>query len=267
MAPSAGVFISMAGRAHAPSGPPAKVLVFANPTVQEDRFPTLPSLDAAEADAAAIAPLYRSPALFVGGAATAEKFLELAPSYDLIHFAGHGVINANDPAYSALICASSPALSGVLTSRQIARMRFRSTRLVILAACSTMAGRNAAVEGVSSLATSFLVAGVPAVLGTLWDVEDRAASSFVRSVHASLARGLSPSDAVRAAQIESIRSGDAQRMNPSRWAAFALIGDIRTETSPPVVAPRHVVRAILEEHRDLRERGAAGDAVAHRERE
>jgi CHAT domain-containing protein len=227
MAPSAGVFVSMVERAHAPSGPPAKVLVFANPLVPADRFPTLPSLDAAEADAAWIAPLYRSPTLFVGDAATAEKFLELAPSYDLIHFAGHGVINAIDPAYSALICADSPAVSGVLTSRQIARMRFRSTRLVILAACSTMAGRNEAVEGVSSLATSFLVAGVPAVLGTLWDVEDRAASSFMRSVHRSLARGLSPSDAVRAAQIEAIRSGDDKAMNPSHWAAFALIGDIR----------------------------------------
>jgi CHAT domain-containing protein/tetratricopeptide (TPR) repeat protein len=224
-APSAAVYVAALERERRGHWlPPATALIFANPSVPVDRLRELPPLAGAESEARAIGRRYARSTIFEREEATAERFLSLAPSSDVVHFAGHALIQQNEPAGSALICASSPGLSDDLTVRQIVRMRFRSTQVVVLAACSTMAGRNGAVEGVSSLARAFLVAGVPSVIGTLWDVNDLDAAPLMRTVHDGIARGVSASDAVRIAQIESIRSARAENHNPARWAAIAVMG-------------------------------------------
>jgi CHAT domain-containing protein len=219
-APSARVFVSTTNRASIPAKAPSTVLVFANPTVPSDRFSSLPPLKGAELEADAILAIFPGSKVFTGDAATAARFLTEAPSYDIIHFGGHAIISPDEPARSALICASSFHRDGVVTSKEIARMRFRSTSLVVLAACSTLRGRNAAVEGVSSLATAFLVAGVPVVLGTLWDIDDQAAAPLVKEIYQAIANGALPADAVRSAQIKAIQTGDPD----SQWAAFVIMG-------------------------------------------
>jgi CHAT domain-containing protein len=116
-------------------------------------------------------------------------------------------------------------------------MRFRNTRVVILAACSTMAGRNTAVEGAPTVARSFVIAGVPAVVGTLWDVDDDEAATIVRPLHVELARGVRPEHALRDAQLAAIRHD----VPPSQWAAFALVGNARPQASP--APPRSIAPA------------------------
>lgn len=224
MAPSAGVFVSTASRVSIPANAQSTVLVFANPTVPHDRFSYLPRLQGAEHEADAITAIFPASKVFTGADATAARFLTAAPSYDIIHFGGHAIISPDEPARSALICASSANRDGVVTSKEIARMRFHSTSLVVLAACSTLRGRNAAVEGVSSLATAFLVAGVPAVLGTLWDIDDQAAAPLVKEIYQAIANGASPADAVRSAQIKAIQTSDPDSRAARQWAAFVLMG-------------------------------------------
>jgi CHAT domain-containing protein len=224
MAPSAGVFVSTSNRASISARAPSTVLVFANPTVPSDRFSYLPRLQGAEQEANAITAIFPGSKVFTGDDATAARFLTAAPSYDIIHFGGHAIISPDEPARSALICASSSNRDGVVTSMEIARMRFRSTSLVVLAACSTLRGRKAAVEGVSSLATAFLVAGVPAVLGTLWDIDDQAAAPLVKEIYQAIANGASPADAVRSAQIKAIQTSDPDSRAARQWAAFVLMG-------------------------------------------
>jgi len=224
MAPSAGVFVSTTNRASVPAKAPSTVLVFANPTVPSDRFSTLPSLEGAEREAEAITAIFPASKVFTGDDATAARLLTAATSFDMIHFGGHAIISPDEPARSALICASSSNRDGVVTSREIARMRFSHTRLVVLAACSTLRGRNTAVEGVSSLATAFLVAGVPAVLGTLWDIDDQAAAPLVKEIYQAIAHGVSPTEAVRSAQIKAIQAIDPESRESRHWAAFVIMG-------------------------------------------
>lgn len=220
-APSAGV--AMLAMERAWKGRPSSALVFANPTIPRDTDPDLESLRTSEREAAVVARSYRHPALFQRDDATAERFLALAPGFDIVHFAGHAVVERAEPAASALVCASSPEVHGRLTLRQVAAMRFERTRVVVLAACSTMTGRNAAIEGVSSLARAFVVAGVPAVVGTLWDIDDAEAAPIMRALHEELARGADPGDALRAAQLAAIRDGRPVH----QWAAFAVTGVAR----------------------------------------
>lgn len=214
--PSASVFAAVRQRA---TGVQQNVLVYANPTIPRNEYPNLPSLDASEFEAAQVFRKYQHGELLVRNAATVQRFLQTAPQYDVIHFAGHAVVNEAEPGASALVCAK-----GSLTMRQIAAMRFRKTRAVVLAACSTMTGRNAAVEGVPSLARAFVVAGVPAVIGTLWDIEDREAAPVMRVLHEQMARGVEPAIALREAQLASIRSSDPEVRDPRRWAAFSCTG-------------------------------------------
>jgi CHAT domain-containing protein len=223
-APSAGVVWAVAERLrNRDRSPRDSVLIFANPT-PPPTFASLPPLDSAEREAVFVARAHQSARIATRDTATADRFFRDAPAFRFVHFAGHAVMQNAEPGNSALICASPANGGGAVTSRQIARMRFTSTDVVILAACSTMTGRNAAVEGVSSIARAFLVAGVPSVVGTLWDIEDRDAAPLMRALHENLARNASAVTALRAAQLAAIHTGDAELRHPRSWAAFAVTG-------------------------------------------
>jgi CHAT domain-containing protein len=237
-APSSTLYVA-AGRAAAQASPtPPTAVVFANPAIPRNEYPDLPSLEGAEYDAQIVAASYTRATILTRNGATATRFLQTAPRYGVVHFAGHGVTDEHDPARSALVFAASGQTGGSVTLSQIARIRFdATTQVVVLAACSTMAGRNAAVEGVSSLARAFLVAGVPSVIGTLWDIDDREAATVVRPLHAGLARGAAPAIALRAAQLAAIRSIRPHEREPRRWAAFAAAG-AATTSDPAQIARR-----------------------------
>ena len=231
MVPSAGVFIATSGRVVPAGSPrPSTAIVFGNPRLPRDLFPSLRELSGAEREARWVGSRYPRGEVFTGETATAHQFLTVAPDREVVHFAGHALLSRTEPGLSALVLAAGKGRGGTLTVAEISAMRFRSTRLVVLAACSTMTGRKAAVEGMPTIARAFLVAGVPAVVGTLWDIDDREAAPLMRTFHEEFARGSSPGEALRAAQIRAIRAG----VKPSIWSAFALTG-----TSRPATVARH----------------------------
>lgn len=80
------------------------------------------------------------------------------------------------------------------------------------------------MEGVTDLARAFLAAGVPSVLATLWDVEDRATGRFLDLFYAHLLQGNDVMSSLQAAQIASLRSLDESLRSPRSWAAFNLVG-------------------------------------------
>ena len=66
-------------------------------------------------------------------------------------------------------------------------------------------------------------AGAAAVVGTLWDVDDRATASFMAHFYEALiTRGRSPAAALRAAV--RAQQQDARWSHPRDWAGFVLIG-------------------------------------------
>jgi tetratricopeptide (TPR) repeat protein len=221
LSPSASVFLVTVARANRDRVLPlSHILIMANPRPPDEEFGDLPALVMAEAEARQIARSYAHARTFERETATAERFRTLAPLHQVVYFAGHAVTREREPWASALVCAATPELRGALTAREIARMHFKRTRVVVLAACSTMVGRKAAIEGMPSLARAFLVAGVPAVIGTGWDIEDHEAAVVMRVLHQELARGTPPADALRSAQVRAIRSGHPI----AHWAAFSAMG-------------------------------------------
>ena len=186
--------------------------VFANPKVAA--VETYPPLPAAQREAPSIARRYPRSLLLRGNRATAERFRLDAARYDIVQFSGHAHVDDAEPWKSALM------FDVPLLAREIGAMQFSRTKLVILGACSTLANDGERVEGTSPIARSFLTAGVPTVIGSLWDVDDAEAAVVMTRLHERLARGVTAVTALRDVQRELIHT--LPRGCPaSTWAALS----------------------------------------------
>jgi CHAT domain-containing protein len=60
-------------------------------------------------------------------------------------------------------------------------------------------------------------------VSTLWQVNDRVGRQIFERFHRALTRGVSPSRALRDAQLSMIAAGTAFR-HPRHWGAYIVIG-------------------------------------------
>lgn len=111
-----------------------------------------------------------------GAAAEPTAVMRLFYGSDVLHFAGHGAFDSDDPLESHLLCAPGTA-GDVITLRMLLETgSVVRTRVVILSACET--GRVVAEDALNDqlgLPGGLLVAGANAVLATFWPVSDLAA--------------------------------------------------------------------------------------------
>jgi CHAT domain-containing protein len=208
------------------STPLRSVLSLGDPTIDREVLQELPRLPQANKEAAQVADLYPQADVRVGVAATKQAFLEGLAIYDVVHFAGHAVWNPTTPSSSFLALAPSEfeGDSGVLYSRDLYDVTAPYARLVVLSACSALRSNSVMGDGPSGIARPLLYAGVPAVLGNLWNTNDRSASLFFVEFHRHLRDGLGAASALRAAQLTLISSPDPELSAPVSWAGFQLIG-------------------------------------------
>jgi CHAT domain-containing protein len=226
VSPSGKVLLRHSGDPGLPPSPHA--LVVGDPLVDSAAWPGLVPLPAAEREAAEVAALYTAPELLVGGAATRSAFLDALGRSDVIHYAGHATSLADDPARSRLVLAADPdgRDSGALELNDLPRRSARA-RLVVLAACRSAAGTVSRTEGALSLGRPFLAAGVPNVVGSLWDVDDEVTRTFFVAFHRRLLADADPARALRATQLLLLHSGDPTHAHPSTWAGFVSLGALR----------------------------------------
>jgi len=156
-------------------------------------------------------------------AAAARSAAPTLDGYLALHFAGHSVVDDQFPWASGIVIGrGADSRDSLLTAGEIADRRL-GARLVVLSSCESAAGRTNLGEGVAGLSTAFLAAGVPAVVATLWPVEDRVTADLMSRLYDQLARGRSAAEALRRAQLE-VRGRPATR-HPYYWAGFVLVGD------------------------------------------
>jgi CHAT domain-containing protein len=213
ISPSA-AFIAQRARTHLRLRP---ALVIGNPVSWSGGSP----LRAVSREAEEIATLYRT-VVIPRREATIDRFVKLAPSSALIHYAGHA--HTDDAAGGFLPLAPSPGSDGRLDVTAISHLPLGHTRLVVLSACATLRGNFAHVEGMPSIARAFLTAGVASVVGMLWDVEDDDAAVLALAFHQHLNDGESPSAALQEAQRALLHSADVRARHPASWAVAELLG-------------------------------------------
>ena len=189
--------------------------------------PLVVAVDAGELSAvanetAAVTAAFPGATVLAGPAATARRFLELAPGADWIHFAGHGGWRADAPEASGLRLHDRWLLAGELTDLSL------SARWVTLSACHTARALLRPGEEWFGLARAFMLAGAAAVVAAQWDVDDRATARLMSDLYSRLAEGTALARALAQAQAAHARAGE----HPIDWAAFAVLG------GPGVLADR-----------------------------
>ncbi len=184
-----------------------------------------PDVPAADREVRAIAELLGgSRLLYTGDAASEASFrAAVARRPAVLHLATHAVVEEPPGRGAAIRLHAVGGDDGRLTPPEIAATG-AATRLSVLAACRT-ALVSPLDEGrtLASLTGSFLAAGSPAVVATLWDVGDEATAAFMPQLYAQLARGLAPAEALRGAK-QRLRA-DARWNQPALWSAYVLVGD------------------------------------------
>jgi tetratricopeptide (TPR) repeat protein len=221
-----------------------------------------PRLAGARSELRWLASEFRDVSLRSPGVGPAITPATLQP-YGAIHFAGHTVLDDRFPWRSGLAVRDAPrnadsdtlgieailADSGgadtePLRAEAIAAQPI-DARLVVLSSCETASGRIVSGEGIAGLTSAFLAAGAPAVVATLWPVEDATTARLVREFYRGLARRLTAAEALRAAQ-RRIRQTPATAA-PFYWAGFVLVGDAnaREPLQPNPFSPSRIGLYVL----------------------
>ncbi|MCD6092340.1 MAG: CHAT domain-containing protein, partial [Bacteroidales bacterium] len=164
--------------------------------------------------------------IYKGDKATKAKFMAVASQASVLHLAMHAVLNDEDPLKSQLVFSKANKLnnSELFTVGELFGMEL-SADLAVLSACNSGNGKLNKGEGIMSLSTGFQYAGVPSVVMTHWDVNDKYSADLISGFYAYLAQGLGKNIALHRAKMDMINSGSAMYSHPYYWAGFTLIGN------------------------------------------
>jgi CHAT domain-containing protein len=147
-----------------------------------------------------------------------------AAAADVLHVAARTVTPQERPGATGIALAPDAAGGdGLLRPHEIASLTLRA-RLVVLSACGTGLGRPVAGEGLHSLARAFLIAGVPAVVTSQWDISDRATAELMERLYRGIAAGEPAPRALARAAAELRRESLPLYAHPYYWAPFIFFG-------------------------------------------
>lgn len=168
--------------------------------------------------------------LELSGFAASRKSLSTTnlEQFRIIHFSAHGILNDKHPELSGIALSlydrSGRTQDGFLHSHEFYTLNI-GAELVVLSACETAVGADFRGEGMLSVARSFMYAGAPRVVVSLWKVDDRATAALMNHFYeAMFSRNMTPAEALQAAQI-SVASSNSQWSDPYYWAGFVLHGE------------------------------------------
>ncbi|MET9659032.1 CHAT domain-containing protein, partial [Streptomyces sp. NPDC006510] len=176
----------------------------------------LPGVASAAAHAAE---LLGAQAPLIGPAATREAVLAALHDASWAHFGCHATTDPAEPSGALLHLPSGESVSVL----EICRVRPRSARLAFLAACGTARTAERLADEAVHITSSFLLAGFPTAVGTLWEIDSTHADHMTRNFYRRTTAPDSPG--VAHALHDTVRQ--LRRRIPERphiWAAYVHAG-------------------------------------------
>lgn len=149
--------------------------------------------------------------------------------YRIVHFATHGLLNAEHPELSGIVLSlvkeDGSVSDGFLRLHEVYSLELPA-ELIVLSACQTALGKPVGGEGLVGLVRGFMYAGSKRVVASLWKVDDEATAELMKIFYRGMLKeGLRPAAALQAAKVEMSRNKRWQ--SPYYWAAFELQGEWR----------------------------------------
>ncbi|MCP4439289.1 MAG: CHAT domain-containing protein [Aureispira sp.] len=162
-------------------------------------------------------------------ASNEHYFKENAHQYGVIHLAMHGILNARQPILSSLAFTENRDSldDNFLQAYEISHLKLNAD-LVVLSACETGYGKFEQGEGIISLARSFMYAGVPSLVVSLWQVNDKSTAEIMEFFYKNLATGMDKSKALRQAKLEYLKKAQDIAAHPAFWSPFIQLGDSKS---------------------------------------
>ncbi len=201
------------------SSPMRRFLGLANPTV-----PGQASLEYAEMEVQEICRLLRNRdvdcAACFNDAATESALKRNIEGRNMLHIAAHGAL-ATAQAFDtqALLLARSADDDGPVQASEFRELDLRHVALTVLSVCDSATYRFGAGNELHGLTSAILIAGAHNVMGTLWPVNDEAASQLMIRFYTYVVEH-GAAEALRRARGDLIRQGADVR----DWASFVVVG-------------------------------------------
>jgi CHAT domain-containing protein len=203
------------------------LLSVGNPAFDRHKLPSLEDLRESAKEAGEIARNYQKPKLLLNEDATKERFKHALKNADVLHFAGHYIVNSERPLASELVMAKSSDndADNFFTSYELKDEELPRTKLVILSACQTGVEGYYNGEGLIGLSRTFLSLGVPVIVASQWSVDSGSTAVLMKKFHKYRKQDKqSTVHALRNAQLDMLGSSDGEFHSPFFWAAFATFG-------------------------------------------
>ncbi|MGH1339154.1 MAG: CHAT domain-containing protein [Aureispira sp.] len=148
-----------------------------------------------------------------------------APNYGILHLAMHGLVNSKKPEFSGLALAEDKSKNedNFLYAYEIEQLPIHAS-LIVLSACETGIGQYQRGEGVVSIGRSFVYAGAPSLLMTLWNLNDQSGAFIIEAFYKNLNAGLEKDEAIRQAKLHYLKTYPQEYAHPFLWAPFVQVG-------------------------------------------
>lgn len=228
VSPSASILVQLAELEQGLRRAQEPLLVVSNPRFSQKLFPGLSSLPGTDEELLNLNSFYSDVRQLSGRQATKKALLKSIGEFAVVHLATHSFPDEGYPLSASIVLAATgdgyeTRESSVLQAHEILQLNLPKTRLVILASCHSATSER--LDSPATLAQAFFSAGVPAVIGSLWEVDDSSTSRLMTGFHrAYRVERLNPCQALRQAQLAFIKGGPSHWRHPYYWAAFLLNG-------------------------------------------
>jgi CHAT domain-containing protein len=170
-----------------------------------------PDLPAVQSEIGAVA--HELPGCKIAMNSSLQEIRSELETASFIHVASHALFRSDDPAWSVLNLGGD-----VLAPADLMGLKVNAD-LVTLSACST--GRaNSRRNEASGFVRAFSLWGVPTLIASLWEVNDKATSQVMCNFYEGFRRSPDIAENLRQAMLRV----KAQFAHPCYWGGFVLIG-------------------------------------------
>ncbi|CAM3942739.1 CHAT domain-containing protein [Flavobacterium jumunjinense] len=160
---------------------------------------------------------YKKSDVFEENQATKENFYNFSNEYEIIHLNTHaGIDNITRTPWIAF-------RNKKLTLDELYGIENEAS-LVILDACKTNDGVFVSGEGILSLSRGFFYNGSKSVLASIWNVNQKAGNTIIKTFYDELEQKKSKSKSLQNAKIKYLQEHKFSEALPYYWASFTLTG-------------------------------------------
>jgi len=240
-----------------------KALVVAEPTLHpkfQDNPYKLRSYEYMQEAAQTIATILDTLPI-MGDSATKVAVINQMLQTRIVHIFAHGLLDEYQPENTNLgeipgtiVLAPDADSDGALNAAEILDQQLNA-EIVVLSACSTGKGKITG-DGIIGLSRCFILAGVPSLIVSLWNIGAPAAKVLMTEFYQNLANGKNRATALRHAMLNT----KTRFPKPESWSGFTLIGEthpltlttqqieeaLRTMSIPEHATPEAIVKAFTD---------------------